>query len=89
MIWMQFFCIEPCRASVFYIYTPLSRITEDSMRVLINNTVKTDNADYVFRTREEAETFYLTLKGGLGLSDRDDNPDDSGTSLHAPERDDV
>ena len=32
------------------------------MRVLIGNTVKTDTADHVFRTREEAEAFYMTLK---------------------------
>ena len=59
------------------------------MRVLINNTVKTDNADYVFRTREEAEAFYLTLKGGLSLSDLDDDREDSGMSYSLAERDDV
>lgn len=32
------------------------------MRVLINNTVKTDTSDYTFNTREEAEAFYMTLK---------------------------
>ena len=32
------------------------------MRVLINNTVKTDSADYTFNTREEAEAFYMTLR---------------------------
>lgn len=34
------------------------------MRVLINNTVKTDTSDYSFNTREEAEAFYMTLKLG-------------------------
>jgi hypothetical protein len=32
------------------------------MRVLIHNTVKTDNADYTFNTREEAEAFYMSLR---------------------------
>jgi hypothetical protein len=32
------------------------------MRVLINNTVKTDTSDYTFNTREEAEAFFMTLK---------------------------
>lgn len=36
------------------------------MRILINNTVKTDTSDYTFNTREEAEAFYLTLKPERG-----------------------
>lgn len=32
------------------------------MRVLINNTVKTDTSDYTFATREEAEAFYMSLR---------------------------
>ncbi len=32
------------------------------MRVLINNTVKTDTSDYTFNTREEAEAFYMSLR---------------------------
>ncbi len=32
------------------------------MRVLINNTVKTDYSDYTFNTREEAEAFYMSLR---------------------------
>lgn len=32
------------------------------MRILINNTVKTDTSDYTFNTREEAEAFYMTLR---------------------------
>jgi hypothetical protein len=32
------------------------------MRILINNTVKTDTSDYTFNTREEAEAFYMSLR---------------------------
>lgn len=46
------------------------------MRVLINNTVKTDTSDYTFNTREEAEAFYITLKHGQhDRGGRQDSPD--------------
>jgi hypothetical protein len=32
------------------------------MRILIDNTVKTDTSDYTFATREEAEAFYMSLR---------------------------
>jgi hypothetical protein len=32
------------------------------MRILINNTVKTETSDYTFPTREEAEAFYMSLR---------------------------
>jgi hypothetical protein len=38
------------------------------MRVLINNTVKTDYSDYTFNTREEAEAFYLSLRVERGAA---------------------
>jgi hypothetical protein len=44
------------------------------MRVLINNTVKTDTSDYTFNTREEAEAFFMTLKAERG-ADREARPE--------------
>ena len=56
------------------------------MRVLINNTVKTNTSDYVFPTREEAEAFYMTLKSDLPLSRKHGTEDDLEKSQPKPKR---
>lgn len=44
------------------------------MRVLINNTVKTDYADYTFNSREEAEAFYMSLRVERGAEPAPNRP---------------
>lgn len=48
------------------------------MPTLIGNTVKTETSDYSFRTRQEAEAFFLTLKSELPLSRSARERDDPG-----------